>query len=108
MARCRPEVSRRCVWALASVGRKRVALALSAALGLTLACTLACTREQPPERAHDPAVPAAPAMAGPRASVTLDAEDGQWTMPAKSYNAARYSQLGQITAANVATMRPAW
>jgi lanthanide-dependent methanol dehydrogenase len=103
MARCRPEVSRRCVWALTSAGRRRGMLTVA-----TLIVSQACTREQTPERAHDPAVPAAPAMAGPRASVALDAEDGQWTMPAKSYSAARYSQLGQITADNAATLRPAW
>jgi PQQ-dependent dehydrogenase (methanol/ethanol family) len=103
MARCRPEVSRRCVWALTSAGRRCAVLTLAA-----LVFVQACTREQTPERAHDPAVPAAPAMAGPRASVTLDAEDGQWAMPAKSYNAIRYSQLGEITADNVKSLRPAW
>ena len=104
MARCRPEVSRRCVSGLISAVRMHVTLTLGAALALSQGCT----REQTPERAHDPAMPVAPAMAGPRASVTLDAEDGQWTMPAKSYNAARYSQLGQITADNVRTLHPAW
>jgi len=104
MARCRPEVSRRCVSGLISAVRMHVTLTLGAALALSQGCT----REQTPERAHDPAMPVAPAMAGPRASVTLDAEDGQWTMPAKSYNAARYSQLGQITADNVKTLHPAW
>ena len=101
MARCRPDVSRRGVSGLISAVRMHVALTLGAALAL------GCTREQTPERAHDPATPA-PAMAGPRASITLDAEDGQWTMPAKSYNAARFSQLGEITADNVKTLRPAW
>src|SRR5690242_9217176 len=102
MARCRPEVSRRSVRRLISAVRTNAALALVAALAL------GCTREQTPERAHDPATPAAPAMAGPRASITLDAEDGQWTMPAKSYNAARYSQLGEITADNVKSLHAAW
>jgi hypothetical protein len=78
MARCRPEVSRRKASGLISVVRLHVALTLVAALALAQGCT----REQTPERAHDPATPAAPAMAGPRASITLDAEDGQWTMPA--------------------------
>ena len=32
MARCRPEVSRRCVWALTSAGRMRGALTIGAAL----------------------------------------------------------------------------
>jgi lanthanide-dependent methanol dehydrogenase len=103
MARCEPEVSRRPGRALASVKTMRAALTLAAALVVAPACT----REQTPERAHDPAPPA-PAMAGARASVTLDAEDGQWTMPAKSYSAARYSQLGEITADNVKSLRSAW
>jgi glucose dehydrogenase len=104
MARCRPEVSRRKASGLISVVRLHVALTLVAALALAQGCT----REQTPERAHDPATPAAPAMAGPRASITLDAEDGQWTMPAKSYNSARYSQLGEITADNVKSLHAAW
>jgi len=104
MARGSTDVSHRCVSGLISAVRIHVALTLGAAL----AFTQACTRERTPERAHDPAAPAAPAMAGPRAGVTLDAEDGQWTMPAKSYNAARYSQLGEITTDNVKTLRPVW
>jgi len=67
----------------------------------------ACTREHEAEPARVPASPAA-AAAGPRATATLDAEDGQWTMPAKSYNAVRYSQLTEITADNVKSLRPAW
>src|SRR5437764_2508594 len=103
MARCRPDVSPRCVRALTSVNRMRVVAALSA---LTLAG--ACTREGKPEPPREAAAAALPASAGPRASVTLDAEDGQWTMPIKSYSAIRYSQLGEITAANVKNLRPVW
>jgi PQQ-dependent dehydrogenase (methanol/ethanol family) len=72
---------------------------------LTLA---ACTREQTPEHSKEPAAAALPAAAGPRASVALDAEDGQWTMPSKSYSGARYSQLAEITADNVKGLHPAW
>jgi lanthanide-dependent methanol dehydrogenase len=103
MARSGPEASRRHERALATVMTRRAVLTL----GTALVVAAACTREQTPERAHEPAPPA-PAMAGPRATVTLDAEDGQWTMPIKSYSAARYSQLGQITADNVKSLRPAW
>src|SRR5918912_3407992 len=35
-------------------------------------------------------------------------EDGQWTMPAKDYAGTRYSGLTQITAANVARLKPVW
>jgi PQQ-dependent dehydrogenase (methanol/ethanol family) len=69
---------------------------------------LGCTREDAPAHAREPKPPAAPASGGPRATVTLDAEDGQWTRPAKSYDAIRYSQLAEITAANVKGLRPAW
>lgn len=104
MARCRPEASRHCVRASAFVsGRCGVRM-----LGAALLLLQACTREQKAEPAHEPLAPAAPAMAGPRASTTLDPEDGQWTMPAKSYTGARFSQLTQITADNVKSLRPAW
>ena len=53
--------------------------------------------------------PSAPLPAdGARATAVLDAEDGQWTRPAKSYSSIRYSQLTGITAANVARLAPAW
>ena len=68
----------------------------------------ACTREDVPGRANEPASPAAPAGGTPRATVTLEAEDGQWTRPAKSLDAIRYSQLAEITTGNVKSLRPAW
>jgi lanthanide-dependent methanol dehydrogenase len=36
------------------------------------------------------------------------AEDGEWHVPAKDYQSTRFSGLGEITAANVRTLRPAW
>ena len=72
----------------------------------------ACTAGEPkPERTPAttrPAAPALPAAGGPRATVVLDAEDGQWTRAAKSYSSARYSGLAEITTANVKALRPAW
>lgn len=35
-------------------------------------------------------------------------EDGQWTMPGKTYASTRYSGLAQITAANAKALRPVW
>jgi lanthanide-dependent methanol dehydrogenase len=35
-------------------------------------------------------------------------DDGQWTMPGKDYAGTRYSDLAQITAANVGHLKPAW
>ena len=103
MARCRPDVSCRCVSAPASVNDWRGILVLVVAL-----LTGACTREDAPEPPREPATATLPASAGPRATVTLDAEDGQWTMPIKSYSAIRYSQLGEITTDNVKNLRPVW
>ncbi|MDB4888163.1 MAG: PQQ-dependent dehydrogenase, methanol/ethanol family [Gemmatimonadetes bacterium] len=79
--------------------------------GFAIAMTslfVACTREKAPERAFEPATAVMPAGSGARASVVLDAEDGQWTMPAKSYSAARFSQLAEITTNNVKELRPVW
>ncbi|HEY2026393.1 MAG TPA: methanol/ethanol family PQQ-dependent dehydrogenase [Gemmatimonadaceae bacterium] len=66
-----------------------------------------CTRERGPEHSYEPAPPGPPASDA-RATAALDAEDGQWTLPAKSYSALRYSQLTEITADNVKNLRPAW
>jgi lanthanide-dependent methanol dehydrogenase len=35
-------------------------------------------------------------------------EDGQWAMPGKDYAGTRYSDLAQITAANIGQLKPAW
>lgn len=35
-------------------------------------------------------------------------DDGQWTRPGKDLGATRYSELAQITAANVGRLRPTW
>jgi lanthanide-dependent methanol dehydrogenase len=37
-----------------------------------------------------------------------EAEDGQWTMPAKNYAATRYSGLTQINAQNARSLHPLW
>src|SRR5256885_6591245 len=36
------------------------------------------------------------------------AQRGDWPMPAKDYAATRYSNLGEITAANAGRLRPVW
>jgi glucose dehydrogenase len=73
-----------------------------------LLAVAACTREDVAGRAREPAPPAPPAAGAPRATAALDAEDGQWTRPAKSFDAIRYSQLAEITTANVRNLRAAW
>src|SRR5829696_1392149 len=102
MTRCRPDASR-CSVGLTSVRILSTAIALG-----VIVSTVACTREGEPEPPRGPASAVLPASAGPRATVALDAEDGQWTMPIKSYSAARYSQLGEITTDNVKNLRSAW
>src|SRR5919202_2495418 len=37
-----------------------------------------------------------------------DKDDGQWTMPAKNYQATRYSELDQINTGNAKDLRVAW
>jgi PQQ-dependent dehydrogenase (methanol/ethanol family) len=86
-----------------SILGRRTARALSAMLLLG-----ACTRDEAPPRALDPAAPALPAGGSTGATAALEAEDGQWTRPAKSYSALRFSGLTEITAANVAGLRPVW
>ena len=103
MARCRPDVGRRSVRALTSAVRMRIVVTLAAG-----ALAGACMREGKPEPPRTETPPALPASGAPRATAVLDAEDGQWTMPMKSYNGIRYSQLAQITAANAKDLRPAW
>src|SRR4051812_40903569 len=81
-----------------------------ALLGAAVAALLlaACSPErQTAERSRRPAEPAKPAS-GAHATAALDAEDGQWTRPGKSYSGLRYSQLTEITTANVKNLRPAW
>jgi lanthanide-dependent methanol dehydrogenase len=92
-------------------GERRHGRALWCGVALMIAT---CTREEAPPRATVPASPAAPhqpaapAAGAPRATATLEPEDGQWTRAAKDYAALRYSQLAEITTANVKDLRPAF
>src|ERR1041384_1851244 len=42
------------------------------------------------------------------ASVTTEAEDGQWIMPAKNYASTRFSGLEDINTGNAASLKLAW
>jgi PQQ-dependent dehydrogenase (methanol/ethanol family) len=76
---------------------------------LTAAVLLAaCTREKAPERNITPAPPQAAPAGSARATAPVGADDGQWTMPSKTYDGLRYSQLTEITAANVKSLTPKW
>ncbi|HYC52255.1 MAG TPA: PQQ-binding-like beta-propeller repeat protein, partial [Gemmatimonadaceae bacterium] len=80
------------------------------AIFLCIASTcIACAPEK--ERAATSRVPAEAqpqASGAPRATAALEPEDGQWIRPAKSYSSLRYSQLTEITRANVGQLKQAW
>ena len=100
---------RGCECALPPVWCRRVAVVY---LVSVMPLSSGCSRESPPaERAPATAETAEPDSArrtGPRATAILEEEDGQWIRSAKSYSSLRYSQLTEITTANVAALRPAW
>jgi len=103
MARCGSEANWRCMQSTASVKGMRLVAVLGA-----LTFVSACTREGKPEPPREAAAAALPASGSPRATATIDAEDGQWAMPMKSYSGIRYSQLTEITPANARNLKPAW
>ena len=73
------------------------------ACALLLVCS--CTpRNSPPQQTTQNRVLTSPTGA----SVTTEAEDGQWTMPAKNYASTRFSGLEDINAGNVASLKLAW
>jgi PQQ-dependent dehydrogenase (methanol/ethanol family) len=98
---------------------KRSGLTRPTCFGRTLPCflrqvtTLAvlaagCTRAEAPDHAYEAAAAVLPSAGGTGATAPLDPEDGQWTRPAKSLSSLRYSQLAEITTANVKGLRPVW
>ena len=74
-------------------------------VGFALFVCATCTpnRTEPP-RSTDNRVLTAPTGA----SVTVEPEDGQWTMPAKNYASTRFSGLEDINTGNVASLKLAW
>jgi PQQ-dependent dehydrogenase (methanol/ethanol family) len=91
--------------------------AVTTALGAIVACA---PESEPPGRSDSATVTTgtspgaiAPAAPGDTASrrITIpgrEPEDGQWLRPAKDYASTRYSELDQITTANVASLKLAW
>src|SRR3982751_205814 len=62
------------------------------------------SRKTPPvSSARSPAIAGAKVAAQPPGQ-----DDGQWVMPAKNYASTRYSQLDQINAQNVKSLKVAW
>src|SRR3954469_16262362 len=62
-------------------------------ISLAVLALLATANAQPPPLAN---------------SYGAENEDGQWTMPAKNYQATRYSGLDQINATNAKDLKVAW
>jgi PQQ-dependent dehydrogenase (methanol/ethanol family) len=76
-------------------------------LALAASGAIACAPER--ERDETLSPPASGALpSGQLATARLEPEDGEWRMAAKSHASLRYSQLTQITAANVAQLKPSW
>ena len=74
---------------------------IACALFLISSCT---TRHSPPQQPTQNRVLTSPTGA----SVAVEPEDGQWTMPAKNYASTRFSGLEDINAGNVANLKLAW
>src|SRR5215208_2141950 len=79
----------------------RSAMALACALFLFAACT---PRNSQPSPTSQNRVLSAPTGA----SVAVEPEDGQWTMPAKNYASTRFSGLEDINTSNAANLKLAW
>jgi PQQ-dependent dehydrogenase (methanol/ethanol family) len=75
---------------------------------LALAMVGACGGEKRQEAARALIPATAPVNDGVHATAALPPDDGQWTRPAKDYSSLRFSQLAEITTANVRSLRPAW
>ncbi|HZU29151.1 MAG TPA: PQQ-dependent dehydrogenase, methanol/ethanol family, partial [Bryobacteraceae bacterium] len=77
---------------------------LPAALAIATVALIgfACSRAPAETQVMRPAAYTAPVGTNP------PADDGQWAMPAKDYGNTRYSQLDQITPANVKNLQVAW
>jgi lanthanide-dependent methanol dehydrogenase len=96
------------------MARRRSAVRSSVNYGALL-CVLsavdACSRQKPPDEvAQKVPAPTMTPMAGRSngGAIAVDAEDGQWLRPAKSYSSTRFSGLNQITTDNVKNLRLAW
>ena len=77
----------------------------AAVAGLALLIFAACTsnRTEPPRPTQNRVL-----SAPTGASVAVEQEDGQWTMPAKNYASTRFSGLQDINTGNVANLKLAW
>jgi lanthanide-dependent methanol dehydrogenase len=74
------------------------------AVSVLFICTTCTPNRTEPPRSTENRVLSAPTGA----SVVVETEDGQWTMPAKNYASTRFSGLEEINTANVANLKLAW
>lgn len=78
---------------------------LPTAMGLAL-LLFACSHK--PSEQNVGARPTTQQTSAQRATSQQQAEDGQWSMPAKDYASTRYSGLDQINTENVKNLKLAW
>ena len=77
----------------------------AAVLACAFLLVTACTQKNPQTHTASPnRILTAPTGA----SVNTEAEDGQWTMPAKNYASTRFSGLEEINTGNAANLKLAW
>jgi len=74
-----------------------------AGIALLLGANCTSNRTEPPRPTQNRVL-----TAPTGASVAVDEEDGQWTMPAKNYASTRFSGLQDINTGNVASLKLAW
>ena len=88
------------------VNRKfSTAFSRTAAVAGAALLIVACTRSEP----QSPVPPQNRVLTAPTgATIALETEDGQWTMPAKNYASTRFSGLEEINTSNVANLKLAW
>ena len=79
----------------------RGAAVLACALLLATACSQKSTHTQTASQNRTLTAPTG-------ATVSVEAEDGQWTMPAKNYASTRFSGLEDINTGNAASLKLAW
>ena len=77
----------------------------AALVGIAVLVSATCTpnRTEPPRSTQNRVL-----TAPTGASVAVEQEDGQWTMPAKNYASTRFSGLEEINTSNVANLKLAW
>src|SRR5438270_172627 len=90
----------------------RKAGAAGALLGLTLAfAAVGCRTESESQKQPTPKATStqSASVAGARVAAQPAApDDGQWLMPAKNYASTRFSELGEINAQTVKSLKVAW